>query len=88
MLRLSLRSTQLVGRGNAVLLAQDLDKPAVCPQFPTPDYDDARPPVQTEHQLQQAVKLIQSLCRGVLFPVRQWSEPRCLSLVRQYGRTP
>ena len=25
---------------------------------------------------------------GVLFPVRQWSEPRCLSLVvRQYGRT-
>jgi len=48
-----------VGRGNAVLLAQDLDKPAVCPQFPTPDYDDrARPPVQTQHQLQQAVNLI------------------------------
>ena len=74
-----------VGRGNAALFTQGLDKPSVCPQFPTPDYgDDPLRRGKTRPNSSRS-DLLQSLLPGVRFPVRQWSRSGCLSLLRQYG---
>jgi hypothetical protein len=50
-----------VWQGNAALFTQGLDKPSVCPQFPTPDYGRRSPPAE---QSLRAASLIVAQHRG------------------------